>query len=613
MPKNERSEGTESSTSAQDTASLRLRALAKYLQTPALQLDNLAELSAADIAETFRELRVHQIELEMQNEELRQSQLELEESRARFRDLYDCAPVGYCLVRSDGQIHDANSTLGEMLGSSPSLLNKDRIYNVIDKSGQDVFYRFRRQILATLQPESCELRMKRSDGTSLWVQLSATVASTAGDDTCLRISLMNVDSRIRAETAQAVLEEQLRESQKMQAIGTLAGGIAHDFNNILAVVMVNAEVAVTGANDSTVPFLEEIQKAASRARELVLQLMAFCRKQPTNRHIISLADVTRDTIALLRSTMPARFELNFTCAMDVPAVFADGTQIEQVIINLASNAMQAMNGKAGQLHIQLDSIQLDDVSSSVLNTHSKVWKNCSRVVRMIFSDDGPGMEPGTAEKIFEPFFTTKPVNEGTGLGLAVVHGIVHAHDGEIFVKTQVGQGTTFTIYLPPAEQVDTPDSQSLVSAPPAPEPKQLPLQSDRQTFADCPVLYVDDDRWVLAAITRLLSEYGIPVSGYTDSATAFAALNDPSANFKVVVTDYNMPGLSGLEFAKQVRRLRPALPVVITSGFIDEDLRAHAQDAGILALMEKPFSSRRFIDLLTQIKQSSDITGLVSN
>ncbi len=318
-----------------------------------------------------------------------------------------------------------------------------------------------------------------------------------------------------------------------------------------------------------------------------------------------MAATIEESIGLLRSTIPSRFDLQFTCDERVPDVLADSTQIEQVIINLASNSMQAMEGKAGRLSIHLDSLKLDADSIRTLNLHGPHWCDCDRVVRLTFTDNGPGIAPNVVGRIFEPFFTTKPANAGTGLGLAVVHGIIQSHEGQVTVATKLGEGTTFTIYLPPAERanavgVSSDNVDSLVVDSSGLAQSCAPSEGNKGKLKDCRILYVDDDQSVLKSIILLLKSHGIVVSGYSDPVAVLDVLRDESADYKILVTDYNMPGLSGLEFAMQVRKLRPELPVVIISGFIDDELTAHAREAGVTALMEKPFSTKHFLELLSQ-------------
>lgn len=584
--------------------SLRARALAKYESCQTQDSEAQADLTLHDVRQTLHELRVHQIELQMQNDELRQAQIALEESRSRFRDLYDHAPVGYCLITADGLIADANRTLSDMLAYPQHLLNGRKFTSLIEPADQDVFYHLRRRILESLQSQTCEVRMHRSDTTWFWIELSVAIASVDGDADCLRVALTNIQARVRAEADRVLLENQLRESQKMEAMGTLAGGIAHDFNNILTVILVNAEMTarLTEVEAPTaLPYVTEIQRAADRARELVDQILAFCRRQPTNRRLVSLPAIIEESIGLLRATMPARFQLELTSAPDVPKVLADDTQIKQVIINLATNAMQAMDGRAGHLRIHLDTLKLSADIIHDLNLNEELWAASDSAVRINFVDDGPGMEPNVAKRIFEPFFTTKPVNQGTGLGLAVVHGIVSAHDGQISVKTKLGQGSAFTVYLPPARPatVETYQSQNSPAKANTREPDRS--QSCVPRLDDYSIVYVDDDSIVIKSIVNLLRVYGVLVRGHSDPAAALLFLHDASNQVEMLVTDYNMPGISGLDFARQVHQIRPRLPVVVTSGYIDDELRSNAHDAGVAALIPKPFSATDFLDLLKNV------------
>ncbi|MEQ1516936.1 MAG: ATP-binding protein, partial [Usitatibacteraceae bacterium] len=264
-------------------------------------------------------------------------------------------------------------------------------------------------------------------------------------------SFTDITEQKRANAARESLEVQLRESQKMEAIGTLAGGIAHDFNNILATILGNTELARQDASDNAqaLESLEEIRKAGTRARDLVQQILSFSRRQPTPRKLIALCPVIQESVRVLRATLPARVTIEVQCEPDVPPVLSDATQLGQVIINLATNAVHAMHGGPGRIDVRLDTVILD---STLLAANSMLReldeKHSGPKVRLTVRDNGRGMDAATVSRIFEPFFTTKPLDEGTGLGLSVVHGIVRGHDGAIVVDSAPGKGATFTIYLP---------------------------------------------------------------------------------------------------------------------------------------------------------------------
>ncbi len=283
-----------------------------------------------------------------------------------------------------------------------------------------------------------------------WFQLRVTPLQ--GSRSGAVISHESITSRKMAEAARAALEVQLRESQKMEAIGKLAGGIAHDFNNALATILGNAELARQDSahNPPALESLEEIRKAGTRARNLVQQILAFSRRQPVDKKAINLAPVVLEATRLLRATVPARLSLDVRCD-EVPPVLADVSQIEQMLINLATNAMQAMRSGPGRIGMRLDTVTVDAaLAGAHLALAALHARHQELTVRITVSDTGPGMDAATKERIFEPFFTTKPVGEGTGLGLSVVHGIVQGHEGVITVDSEPGKGTTFTVYLPVA-------------------------------------------------------------------------------------------------------------------------------------------------------------------
>ena len=406
----------------------------------------------------------------------------------------------------------------------------------------------------------------------------------------------DITARKQAEAAHASLESQLRESQKMQAIGTLAGGIAHDFNNALATILGNAELARqdSAGNPPALESLEEIRKAGTRARNLVQQILSFSRRQPTERKPIDLAPVVTEATHLLRATLPTRLSLEVRCD-DVPLVLADMNQIEQVLINLATNAMQAMHNGPGRISIRLDTVTLDAaITGNQLALETLHARHPERTVRITVSDNGPGMDAATKERIFEPFFTTKPVGEGTGLGLAVVHGIVQGHEGAITVDSEPGTGTTFTVYLPVAEvDASTQPAHPGTEASPA-----LVLDGGPR------ILYLDDDESLVFLVERLLKRRGYRVTAHTQQEAALQALRADPAAFDLVLTDYNMPGMSGLDVAREVQAIRPELPVAVTSGFIDEELRGQAGGAGVRELIFKADEVEVFCDAIQQLVQA---------
>lgn len=408
--------------------------------------------------------------------------------------------------------------------------------------------------------------------------------------------------RRRDEASSAALEAQVREAQKLAAVGTLAGGIAHDFNNILATILGNTALARSdvGANpDAALESLEEIQKAATRARDLVQQILSFSRRSPTEKKPIELMSVVEESARLLRATLPGRLKLRVNCAAGGVTVLADQTQILQVLINLATNAMQAMREGQGCINMVLDTLTLDAVPVSTRPQLQALHADHpEHIARLVVSDDGPGMDAATLERIFEPFFTTKPPGEGTGLGLSVVHGIVQAHGGAIEVQSAPGKGTAFTIYLPAAKW--TGEAPNATVAARAAASVIADGRNERRH-----ILYLDDDKALVSLMKRLLERRGYRVSSFDRQEEALAALRAAPDAFDVVVTDYNMPGMSGLDVARAVRTIRADLPVAVASGFVDVALRENADQAGVLEVIFKADDLETFCAAVQRLIEGS--------
>ena len=365
------------------------------------------------------------------------------------------------------------------------------------------------------------------------------------------------------------LEEQLRQSQKMEAIGQLAGGIAHDFNNILAAISGNTELALedTASDHPAREFLEEIRNSSARAKRLVQQILAFSRRQPLDRRVISLEPIIEESTDLLRASLPASVGLDMEVDAGVPPVLADATQMHQVLVNLCTNAWHALEGQSGRIVVRLKSVALTADSVKPL-----VGLRPGNFVYLSVSDTGIGMDAATRARIFEPFFTTKEPGKGTGLGLSVVHGIVQGHDGAIVVRSQPGEGTVFEIYFPAATAIEE------TAAAPAPA-----LRGQGQH-----ILFLDDEAPLVTLAQRLLERRGYRFTGFTRASEALRAFAEKPDEFQLVITDLSMPGASGLHFASDILKLRPDVPVVLCSGHVTEELREHARRAGIREVLYKP-------------------------
>ena len=326
----------------------------------------------------------------------------------------------------------------------------------------------------------------------------------------------------------------------------------------------------------------------------MLQILSFSRRQPAIRKPIDLAPVVLEASGLLKAPLPAWLSLEVH-SDEVTPVLADASQIEQVVINLTTNARQAMHNGPGRISIRLDTVTLNAaITAPHLALQALHARYPERTARITVSDNGPGMDEVIKDRVFEPFFTTKPVGEGTGLGLSVVHGIVQGHEGVITVDSEPGKGTTFTIYLPLAEvQARTQSMNTSAKATPA-----------RGLEGNPRILYLDDDESMVYLVERLLKRRGYRVAAHTRQEEALQALRADPAAFDLVLTDYNMPGMSGLDVAREVRAIRPELPVAVTSGFIDKELHTQAEGAGVRELIFKADSVEVFCDAVQRLART---------
>jgi PAS domain S-box-containing protein len=364
------------------------------------------------------------------------------------------------------------------------------------------------------------------------------------------------------------LEAQVRQAQKMEAIGTLAGGIAHDFNNILSGVLGNAELARLDLPDGHPVHgaLDQILKATDRARSLINQILTFGRRGEEPHQSVDLALCIREAHRLLRSTIPMNVEVTFDCPAVLPPVVADQTQIYQSLMNLATNAWQAMEAESGRIEISARPASVDE---AVAQRVGDLRSGPHLLIQV--RDTGPGMSAEIRDRVFEPFFTTKVQGRGTGLGLAVVHGIVRSHHGAITIDTAPGQGATFSIYLPIADSPAAPE-RAVSEAPPAGEGRR--------------VMFVDDEPMLLSTGSQLLRHLGYEVDTFSDPAAALKAFEDRT-DWDVVVTDLSMPGMTGVELAARLKAVRE-VPMVLMSGYLGDGDAEDYRDKGFQLVLQKP-------------------------
>jgi signal transduction histidine kinase/DNA-binding response OmpR family regulator len=374
-------------------------------------------------------------------------------------------------------------------------------------------------------------------------------------------------------TERRKLEAQFRQAQKMESIGMLAGGIAHDFNNILSAILGNLHLARLDAENQPelLGYLDNIGQATRRATDLVNQILTFSRQNKQEREPLKLNHVVLEALKLLRASVPATIRIQ-TDLTETPTVLANATAIHQVIMNLGTNAWHAMRDRPGTLKMEMNVIEVDaDFAAAHPDLHP------GRHVRLSVSDTGHGMDPATLERIFDPFFTTKGVGEGTGLGLAVVLGIMQSHDGAITVYSEPGIGTTFHLYFPVFESETT--SGETVT-------EHIPQGRGEH------ILFVDDEPALGSVGKKMLERLGYRVTVKLNALETIAAIRDQPGMFDLVITDLTMPGMDGLKLGSQLRQLQPGLPIILTTGYTGVMTDEKVREMGFRELIVKPTTAR---------------------
>jgi len=567
-----------------DASELRRRAEEKLKEATGGSED-LCGVSPERMAHLIHELQVHQIELKMQNDELRRIQEDLEKARDRYSHLYDFAPVGYFTVSEKGIVAEANLTAATLLGMERSSLVGSPFGRFILNEDQDIFYLHRKQLVETEKPQSCRLRLVKKNGSEFYANLESIVIEEGGNwQKQIRMVVSDI-------TEQKNLENQLRQAQKMEAIGTLAGGIAHDFNNILSAVIGFAELALYDVEKGTnlADNLEEILTGGKRAKLLVQQILTFSRKAPPKLAPLRLDAIVKETVMLLRSTIPANIEIDVDIKSAVdPCVMGDESQIYQVILNLCTNAAHAMEAQGGKMTIGMDAITLDNGKAENISNLPP-----GKYVKLSVSDTGSGIAPENVERIFEPYFSTKEPDKGTGMGLAVIDGIVRTHKGHIVAMSQMRRGSIFTVFLPMLEKNEyLPDGMLQ---------KGMPMGREH-------ILLIDDEPSVIKLNKMILERLGYETTTRTSSLDALELFRSKPNDFDLVITDMTMPNLTGDKLAVELIKIRPDISIIICTGYgkvMSEELFA---EIGIKAFAYKPVDMAELATMVRKVLDEAKIS-----
>jgi PAS domain S-box-containing protein len=492
---------------------------------------------------------------------------------ARTAAIVDTVFDGIIMINDEGEVETFNPAAekifgyaaGDVIGQNVSILMPEG-----HASSHDGYLRrYLEGGLPKVVGAITELQGKRKDGQLFPLEIAVNEV----DATWILQERRRTPRRVfiatlRDITGQKALARQLQQSQKMEAIGTLAGGIAHDFNNILSIILGFTGLTLEDdkIDDDGRENLDTVLTAANRARDLVQQILTFSRKGDQEKLRVSLQTVLADALKMLRSTFPANVEMRTDIDPRDLVVLADPTQMHQVLMNLCTNAGQAMP-RGGILEVKLQRVQIDGKSLEAFDMQGN-----GSCVRLMVRDTGVGMDAATLERVFEPFYTTKPLGSGTGLGLSVVHGIVKEHGGHIAVESAAGAGTTFTMLLPLATQGE---------AAPEIEVEQAPRGTGR-------ILVVDDEPAIVRMAEKLLTRLGYDVVGQNNSVEALRLFREQPDQFDLVITDHSMPEMTGDVLAMELRRIRQTIPIVICTGYSSDFTQESAELAGIDGYIMKP-------------------------
>ncbi len=491
----------------------------------------------------------------------------------RLRAAVESSPSGLLMIDKGGSIVLVNREIERLFGYSREELLGQSIEMLVPERFRPRHPGFRRDFFQDPQTRAMgvgrELFGLRQDGTEVPIEIGLNPIETE-EGVFVLSSIVDISARKQAEQEQARLEEQLRQSQKMEALGRLAGGIAHDFNNILGAIVGYAElVREETTSPDVVADVDEVLRAAARGKDLVERILRFSRRQDVVPRSMDLGQVVREVTRLLRATLPASIDIRLGLNPTTPRVMADATSVHQVLMNLATNASHAMEG-GGVLDIDLQPFNVRD-SFARANPGLREGQHVLLSVR----DTGHGMDEATKARAFEPFFSTKAPGGGSGLGLALVHGILRDHGGTAWLESAVGEGTTVSCLFP-AIEAETPEE--LTQAKPVPRG-----HGER-------ILLLDDEPTLIAVGERRLQALGYEVTTFTDPREALASFRAAPDRFDLVMTDFSMPNMDGVQFARHVSALRRDIPILLVTGYMDEFPDTTIAAAGISKVLSKPMT-----------------------
>jgi len=539
------------------------------------------------------------ISLERKQENIRE---ELNASNEQLKDiLVSAARLSFIIVNTDGLITSFSKGAEKMLGYSSSetagrtplisLFTKSEIRGLEQELNWEFksdFHGFQALVARAYRNgrDDRDFKLIKKDATNIYVtMILSTIHNKSGEVTGYLGALLDKTASRDDEEEKRFLQNQLRQSQKLEAIGALAGGISHDFNNILFSALGFAEIARAESPEGsrTTTCLDQILIALKRASNLVKQILEFSRRKDIGRTPIKLQLVVKEALELLRNTIPSNVEIIEEIDINCPVILADATQMHQIVINLCTNSYQAMNEQGGAISVELKSLNVDD---NLALSNIDLLKGY--YVHLMISDNGRGMDRETMKRIFDPYFTTKKVGEGTGLGLSTVHGIVKHHRGAISVESEIGNGTSFGIYFPISHD------QEII--------EYVPVEDNSAEEMHENILFVDDEAQIVKLGKIALERCGYKVHEFLKSEEAYEFFLNNPYGIDVVITDQTMPGMTGGRLAERMLEERPDIPIILCTGYSKTLTEEKAIKMGIKKYISKPIMINDLVNAIKEVK-----------
>lgn len=527
-----------------------------------------------------------------------QSQKELAEREAKFSAIYDSISDAVVLVDRNRQIVQFNPAFTQQFGYSFEELKGQttrQLYANPEEYGEQgkIRYNENSQSGSRIVTSIYNTEYRRKDGSTFPSETLGGAIKLADGSLIGYIAIIrDITERVRAKKEEQLLQQRLQQSQKIESIGQLTGGIAHDFNNILASILGYSELtemSLQKYNDKELnEYNKQIHLAGDRARDLIAQMLSFSRSNPGEVQQIELSELVHEVVALLRPAIPTTIKLQTEIDENVPPVLMDLTQMHQIIMNLCINARDSMISKGksnGTLTIKL----------SYGATAGAICASCKDIihgefVKLTIQDSGSGISPKIIDFIFEPFMSTKEVGKGTGMGLSVVHGILHKHNSHIIVESEINQGSSFQLLIPALKENEIADKISTVT-------EKTAVNDGKQKH----ILVVDDEESIAIFLQNLLNSYNYKVTYTTSSKDAIKIFSASPSDYDLIITDQTMPELSGTEMIKQIFQIHPEIPVILCSGYSEDVDKISAIELGFTKYMDKPINTKELIQSLNEI------------